>query len=69
MEDKQFNELSHKIDELIQLASSLDKENRLLKSQASDWQQEREQLVENTEIARNRVEAMISRLKTLEQEP
>ena len=68
MEDKQFNELSHKIDELIQLASSLDKENRLLKSQASDWQQEREQLVENTEIARNRVEAMISRLKTLEQE-
>lgn len=69
MEDKQFNELSHKIDELIQLASSLDKENRLLKSQASDWKQEREQLVENTEIARNRVEAMISRLKTLEQEP
>ena len=68
MEDKQFNALSHKIDELIHLAASLDKENRLLKSQANGWQREREQLVENTEMARNRVEAMITRLKSLEQE-
>lgn len=68
MEDKQFTALSRKIDELIQLTSSLDKENRALKSQADGWLQEREQLVENTEMARNRVEAMITRLKALEQE-
>lgn len=68
MEDKQFKSLSHKIDDLIQLAASLDKENRSLKSQANGWQQEREQLVENTDMARNRVEAMITRLKSLEQE-
>lgn len=68
MEDKQFTALSRKIDELIQLASSLDKENRSLKSQADGWVHEREQLVENTEMARNRVEAMITRLKSLEQE-
>ena len=68
MEDKQFKALSHKIDELIQLAASLDKENRSLKSQANGWQHEREQLVENTDMARNRVEAMITRLKSLEQE-
>ncbi len=68
MEDKQFTALSRKIDELIQLTSSLDKENRQLKSQADGWLEERGQLVENTELARNRVEAMISRLKSLEQE-
>lgn len=68
MEDKQFTALSRKIDELIQLASSLDKENRSLKSQADGWQHERDQLVENTDVARNRVEAMITRLKSLEQE-
>ena len=66
MEDKQYTALSRKIDDLIQLTASLDKENRSLKSQADGWQQEREQLIENTELARNRVEAMISRLKSLE---
>lgn len=68
MEDKQYTALSRKIDDLIQLTASLDKENRSLKSQADGWQQEREQLIENTELARNRVEAMISRLRSLEQE-
>jgi cell division protein ZapB len=68
MEDKQYIALARKIDDLIELTASLDKENRNLKSQADGWQQEREQLIENTELARSRVEAMISRLRSLEQE-
>ena len=46
----------------------LDRENRVLKNTAQSWQQEREQLIQKTEIARSKVEAMIIRLKALEQE-
>lgn len=68
MEDQQLKALTQKIDELIQLCSQLQQENGQLKSAANDWQQEREQLIEKNESARSRVESMISRLKTLEQE-
>jgi cell division protein ZapB len=46
----------------------MDRENRVLKSAAINWQQEREQLVQKTEIARSKVESMIVRLKALEPE-
>jgi cell division protein ZapB len=46
----------------------MDRENRVLKSAAINWQQEREQLIQKTEIARSKVESMIVRLKALEQE-
>ena len=69
MADQQLKALANKIDDLIQLCGQLDEENRTLKSDASGWHQERQQLVEKTEIARSKVETMISRLKTLEQQP
>ncbi len=68
MADQQLKELTTKIDDLIQLCSQLDQENRKLKAEATDWVQERDQLVEKTELARNKVETMITRLKALEQE-
>lgn len=68
MTDPQMKILTRKIDDLIQLCSQLDQENRLLKSNASDWRVEREQLIEKTNMARNKVDAMITRLKSLEQE-
>ena len=68
MEDKQLRVLAKKIDDLIDLCGMLDKENRLLKTDAIQWQQEREKLIEKTEIAKSKVESMIARLKTLEQE-
>ena len=68
MESQQFKLLERKIGDLIQLCEQLDRENRMLKSAASGWQHEREQLIQKTEIARSKVEAMIIRLKTLEQE-
>lgn len=68
MADPQLKALSHKIDDLIQLCEQLDKENRALKSQAVTWQQEREQLIDKTEMARTRVESMITRLKALEKQ-
>ncbi|WP_101758518.1 TIGR02449 family protein [Oceanicoccus sp. KOV_DT_Chl] len=68
MADKQLKTLAAKVNDLIQLCELLDKENRDLKTQASDWAEERVQLVEKTEVARKKLESMISRLKTLEQE-
>lgn len=68
MELQQLGQLERKIDELIQLCGELDRENRALKSEARDWHQEREGLIEKTELARGKVEAMIQRLKALEQE-
>jgi len=68
MVDPQLKALARKIDDLIVLCGQLDDENHRLKANASDWEREREQLVEKTDLARSRVESMIVRLKTQEQE-
>lgn len=68
METQQFKLLERKIGDLIALCEQLDRENRVLKTTANDWQQEREQLIQKTEIARSKVEAMIIRLKAMEKE-
>lgn len=56
------------MDRLIQTCERLQEENRELKTRANDWQRERVRLVEKNELARSRVEAMITRLKSLESE-
>ncbi|MDX9873282.1 MAG: TIGR02449 family protein [Spongiibacteraceae bacterium] len=68
MENPLLKQLERKIDDLIQLCDQLNRENRELKAEAYNWQQEREQLVQKTELARTRVEAMIARLKAMESE-
>ena len=61
-----LSHLEQRIDELIDTVSQLRNENTSLRQQKDKLNTERSQLVEKTEIARNRVEAMISRLKSLE---
>ena len=63
-----YSDLEQKIDELVQLCAQLDKENNLLRSRESEWRQERKRLIEKNELARSKVEAMITRLKTMEQD-
>ena len=60
--------LERKLDELIKLCDQLDSENRHLKSAAMKWEQEKDALVQKTEIAREKVEAMIARLRAMEEE-
>jgi cell division protein ZapB len=67
MPESQFNTLEQKIDDLISLCADLNRENVVLKADASGWHQERQQLVQRNELARTKVEAMISRLKVMEQ--
>ena len=68
MAKTQLQALEQKVDELIELCDQLDQENRSLKSQAHGWREERDQLVAKNMVAREKVEAMIQRLRALEQE-
>ena len=68
MDDQELKALNKKVDELIQFCGQLDSENRSLKAEAQSWRQEREQLLDKTELARTRVESMISKLKAIEKE-
>lgn len=61
-----LSHLEQRIDELIDTVGMLKNENTSLRQQKDKLSIERSQLVEKTELARSRVEAMISRLKSLE---
>jgi cell division protein ZapB len=58
--------LEAQLEELIRAFARVQEENRVLKVQQSQLIAERAELIEKTEVARSRVEAMIGRLKSLE---
>lgn len=66
MSDDLLEALEAKMELLIQTCEELQRENRELRTKANDWQRERVRLIEKNELARGRVEAMITRLKSLE---
>ena len=68
MSDELLLSLETKLDRLILLTGRLQQENAELKARESDWQRERVRLVEKNELARSRVEAMITHLKNLDAE-
>lgn len=65
--EQELKNLEFRIDELIALCSRLQEENRLLRTKQSQLANERARLLERNESAQSRVEAMILRLKTMEQ--
>lgn len=68
MDKSPIQQLEQQLDELIRVSKRLREENMLLRSQQVAWLSERAQLVEKTEVARNRIENMVSRLKQLDEE-
>jgi cell division protein ZapB len=68
MSDELLLSLETKLDRLILLTNRLQQENAELKARETTWQQERLRLIEKNELARSRVEAMISHLKSLDTE-
>jgi len=58
--------LEIRVDELISACDFLKKENQTLKIKQENLVNERASLIEKTELARTRIESMISRLKSLE---
>ncbi|MBF6622672.1 MAG: TIGR02449 family protein [Pseudomonadales bacterium 32-61-5] len=68
MEDADLQLLSTRLEQLIQRIEQLKVQNRLLQHSEQAWREERAQLIEKNEMARVKVESMISRLKALEQD-
>ena len=63
-----FAELETKIDELIALVDVLEQKQAVMIAEKESWLAERTHLIEKNEHARTKVEAMISRLKSLERD-
>ena len=66
MDESDLKKLEQRVDQLIEAVGRLQAENRSLRDMQSDLVTERDELLEKTEMARTRVEAMISRLREME---
>jgi cell division protein ZapB len=62
----ELKKLEARIEELIDECQRLRRENLQLKSERGDLSEKHARLMEKTRIARERIEAMIGRLKALE---
>jgi len=63
-----INTLEKRIDELIALCDELESNYRAIETDRENWAQERTSLLEKNEMAKTKIEAMIMRLKSLEQD-
>lgn len=59
--------LSEKVDRLVEYCEQLRTDNQAMRQLQDDWHKERSQLMQKNDLARNKIEAMIGRLKALEQ--
>ena len=62
----QLDQLARRVDDLITLTEVLANENRALRAQRQQWSLERAKLLEKNQTATTGVQAMITRLKSLE---
>ncbi|HEA50962.1 hypothetical protein LCGC14_0617080 [marine sediment metagenome] len=67
MEQSEVQALADKLDKLIEHCQKLEQNNVALKQLQDDWNRERSQLVQKNDLAKNKIEAMIGRLRALEQ--
>ena len=65
--DQDLKRLEFRVEELVRTVERMKDENRSLRAQQEHMTAERAQLIERNELARSRVEAMIGRLKAMEQ--
>lgn len=66
LDEQELKRLESRVNSLIQAFEDLKKENSLLKAQQDSYSAERASLIDKNEQARKRVEAMITRLKSME---
>jgi len=68
MAEFDLDTFERKIDELIRTCDRLRDENASLRASQEHLIAERADLIEKTELARSKVEAMVTRLKSLEEQ-
>jgi len=67
MSEPSFNALEQKIDQILEHYSKLKEENQQLRERERLLKEERAQLSQINEQTQHKIEAMITRLKSLEQ--
>ena len=67
MSEQTLQPLESKIDELIAFCAHLQQQNEQLKGQESKLLQERSELIEKNQVARQKVESIITRLKSMQE--
>lgn len=65
--EQELRKLEVRLDELVTSIERLKEENRSLRDQQDNLVSDRANLIEKNEMAKTRVEAMINRLKAMEQ--
>ena len=66
MEEIELQKLEEQIDELINTIATLQSENKSLKSDKSSFDAERNDWAKKIDLAKESVEKMVNRLKTME---
>lgn len=64
--EEEFRLLERRVDDLVRLCERLKAENQALNARLDVVSQERAQLIQRNDLARNRVESMVTRLRTME---
>lgn len=64
--ERQLSILEQQVETLINTCSNLRQENRILRGNQDALQQEKAELLKKNNMAKTRVDAMITRLKSLE---
>lgn len=67
MEQSELQALADKLDRLIERCGKLERDNAMLRELQDDWNRERAQLIQKNDLAKHKIEAMIGRLRALEQ--
>ena len=58
MEQSEVQALADKLDKLIERCDKLEKDNAMLRELQDDWNRERTQLMQQNDIANNKIKAM-----------
>ena len=68
MSDTDITKLENRIDELITICDQLKNENTVLRERQDLLVEERERLIEKADLARTRVEGILTRLRSMERQ-
>jgi len=66
MQNPELQNLQRKIEKLLSVHEALREQNQAMRAAEAEWQAERARLLQQNEIARRKVNEMITRLQTLE---
>ena len=67
MSEDSFDNLSEKVDNLIDICAEMRRENQALKASENSWQSERKQLMDKKNVAKSKLESILVRLKSMDQ--